>query len=77
MAFLAHENVRYLMLEKSVIHSLRPALRPLLYDRAAINGELRFSQVYLRPEVGILYRRNRASDPLTKTRLHPRASSST
>jgi len=71
MAFLAHENVRYLMLEKSVIHSLRPALRPLLYDRAAINGELRFSQFYLRSGEGILYRRDRASDPLTRTRFTP------
>jgi len=72
MEYLSQQHVRYLMLEKVTIHSLRPALRPLLYDRAAINGELRFSQVYVRPEVGILYRRNLASDPLTKTRLTPK-----
>ena len=71
MEYLGRERVRYLMLDKLTIHALRPALRPLMYDRAAINGELRFSQIYVQPEVAVLYRRNLATDPLTMTRLTP------
>jgi Tol biopolymer transport system component len=71
MEFLAHKNARYLMLDKNTIHALRPALRPLLYDAAAINGELRYAQIDLQPGVAILYSKRLSSDPLTLSRLTP------
>lgn len=55
---LAAEGVKYLVLHRKTIHHMRPALRPLLYDRAFINGELRFEQIYYYPDNVLVYQRN-------------------
>ena len=67
--YLAGENVRFVMLHRSTIETLRPALMPLLYDRALIQGELRLRQAEVDPEVYVLYERANATDPLERKRI--------
>jgi hypothetical protein len=69
VAHLARERVRYLSLNGIAIHSLRPAFRPLLYDRAAIRGELRYRQVEFHRSGEIIYELAREEDPVRLRRL--------
>jgi dipeptidyl aminopeptidase/acylaminoacyl peptidase len=69
VADLARDNVRYLSLFQPAIHSLRPAMRPLLYDMAAIRGELRYQQVLFDPSGQMVYQRVLDAAPLTSRPL--------
>ncbi len=65
MSSLAQSDVRYLSLHpKTVI--LRPALLPLVYDAAAVRGELRYRQVLVEDTGEMVLERARADDPLTR-----------
>ena len=65
VASLAADNVRYLALFQPVIHNLRPAMRPLVYDMAAIRGELRYKQVLFDRSGQIVYQRVLDEEPIT------------
>jgi TolB protein len=69
MDFLVKENVRLLSLHMLTTHNYRPVLRPLLYDRAAIMGELRYKQVYAAPTGELIYEKVRDDDPLHRRPL--------
>ncbi|HEU4365438.1 MAG TPA: hypothetical protein VFT13_08215, partial [Candidatus Krumholzibacteria bacterium] len=62
---LAATDVRYLSLFQPAVHNLRPAMRPLVYDLAAIRGELRYRQVLFDRSGQIVYQRVLDADPLT------------
>ena len=66
---LSDQGVDYLSLHKETIDIFRPALKPLLYDKAAINGEIRFEQVDERGGVHLLYKRGRPGDGLERKRI--------
>jgi len=65
VAHLAQTGVRFLSLFQPSIHNLRPAMRPLVYDLAAIRGELRYRQVLFDRSGEIVYQRVLEEDPLT------------
>jgi dipeptidyl aminopeptidase/acylaminoacyl peptidase len=67
----ADEDVAYLVFHQHTIHTLRPALRSLMYSKAVINGELRFRQVYFDPEGVMVFQRVLDEDPLSWTRITP------
>lgn len=71
MNYLAEKDVRYLALHVATTHQLRPALRPLLYDRALITGELRYRQVYTRPSGELVYEKIQDRDPLQYKMVAP------
>jgi WD40 repeat protein len=64
-------DVKFLSLHNTTIHRLRPALRPLLYSRSVLNGELRFRQVYFDPEGVMVLQRAADRDPLRWRRITP------
>ena len=66
---LAAQGVKYLVLDQEMIQKLRPKLSPLLYDRAVINGEMRFSQFSFNPDGLCIYRRNMESEPAKRRSL--------
>ena len=66
-----NQRVRFLSLHQTTIHRLRPALRPLMYSRAVINGELRFRQTYFDPEGEMVFRRVLDADPLQWAPITP------
>ena len=59
------------MLHQRTVHLLRPVMKPLLYSKMVINGELRYRQSYFSPTGEIVYTREREADPLEWTRLSP------
>lgn len=65
MEFLVDEDVKLLSLHKVTTHYYRPALRPLIYDRPAINGELRLTQVYYDEGGVLIYARTDSDETLT------------
>jgi Tol biopolymer transport system component len=67
----ADEDVAYLVFHQHTIHTLRPALRSLMYSKAVINGELRFRQIYFDPEGVMVFQRALDQDPLQWTRITP------
>jgi Tol biopolymer transport system component len=69
--FTREQDVKYLCLHLTTIHRLRPALRPMLYSQAVLNGELRFRQVYFDPEGIMVLQRIAENDPLSWSRLTP------
>lgn len=69
--FTDEEKARFLVLHHKTIHTLRPALRPLMYSKAVINGELRFRQVYFDPEGVMVFQRVLEQSPLRWTRVTP------
>ena len=69
---LTDEKVRLLVLHRDTIEPLRPALAPLLFDRAAIRGEVRFRQAEVDVSSYVIYERERDGDPLSKKRITPR-----
>jgi hypothetical protein len=69
---LAREKVRLLVLHRDTIEPLRPALTPLLFDPAAIRGELRYRQVEIDPSSYVIYEWERSEDPLSRKRITPR-----
>ncbi len=71
--FLTDDKVRLLVLHRDTIEPLRPALTPLLFDRAAIRGEVRFRQAEIDISSYVVYERERDADPLSKKRITPRA----
>jgi TolB protein len=71
MQYLHDENVKILSLHGPTIQRLRPALQPLLYNRAVIMGEMRYKQVYFRSTGELLYQRQPASDPLVLQHITP------
>jgi hypothetical protein len=72
MEYLASDQgVRYLVLHQQVIHTMRPAFRPLMYSKAVMNGELRFRQVFYDSRGVMLFERVLDDDPLQWQRLTP------
>jgi hypothetical protein len=71
LEYLANDDVDYLVLHKKRIDTFRPALKPLLYDRACINGEMRFAQVGHYADFALIYRRTMESDPAKRRYLVP------
>ena len=71
MKFLTSENVRYMALHNGTIHSLRPALRPLLYSRSVVNGEMRLRQAYFDSDGEVVFQRMRDQDPAAWTQITP------
>jgi TolB protein len=69
--FTTVEKARFLVLHQKTIHTLRPALRPLMYSKAVINGELRFRQVYFDPKGVMVFQRVLEQSPLRWTRVTP------
>ena len=67
--YLVGENVEYLACHKQLIHQLRPGLRGFLYDEILINGEFRYSQIYFRPGLLAVYKRNPGYEPLIRQKL--------
>ncbi len=63
------KNARYLALEERTVDRLRPILRPLVYDAAAVRGELRYRQIVVEPTGEFVYERTGATDSLSMRRL--------
>lgn len=68
---LVADRVRLLAMEAHTISAFRPGLRPLLYDRAVLAGELRFEQRYFSPTGEMVLERVRDADPLQWTPVTP------
>jgi hypothetical protein len=62
-------RVDYLAISQTTIHIMRPALRPLMYNKPVINGELRFQQSYFDPDGFMVYQRVLDEDPLEWTKI--------
>jgi Tol biopolymer transport system component len=71
MKLLTSENVKYLALHNGTIRALRPALRPLLYSRSVVNGEMRLRQVYFDHDGEVVFQRVRDQDPAEWTQITP------
>ncbi|HXV14607.1 MAG TPA: hypothetical protein VEC56_10435, partial [Candidatus Krumholzibacteria bacterium] len=69
VAYLANEGVRYLALHAKSVDRLRPALRPLVFDAAAVRGELRYRQIVQEPTGELIYERTGTTDSLSFRRL--------
>jgi hypothetical protein len=69
MKFLVEEEVELLALHHLTIHRLRPALRPLMYSRTVMNGELRYQQVHVGQGGAMVFRRAVGADPLRWSRI--------
>ena len=69
VTYLAANEVKYLFLDRELIDVARPDLKPLLYDRAVIAGEMRFSQRGFDPGGIVLYERAMESEPLKERYL--------
>jgi Tol biopolymer transport system component len=69
IASLAADGVEWLSLHRLSIHPLRPALRPLMYSRAVMNGELRYEQVFFQPAGEMVFRHRLDRDPIEYTQL--------
>ena len=53
IAHLAADDVKYLVLHRRTISTLRPLLMPLLVDRAVMNGEMRYTRIFNEDDVSI------------------------
>jgi hypothetical protein len=62
--FLCDANAKYLFLEKQTIEKFRPALIPLLYDKATLAGEMRFEPIYFGRQGDMILEKIRDSEPL-------------
>ena len=62
--FLCDSGVKYLSLHRQTIEVFRPALIPLLYDKAVLAGEMRFRQVYFSPTGQMILEKTRTSERL-------------
>ena len=71
MESLAAKGVKYLFLDRRLIDVARANLKPLLYDRAVIAGEMRFSQIGFNPGGTVIYQRAMESEPLRRRYLIP------
>jgi len=67
LARLHDDGVEFLSLLPGVVEFFRPELRALLYDAAAIEGELRYAQLIVSPEAVVYARR----EPAVTPRWHP------
>ncbi len=70
LAYLASNNVEYLVLHGKTIQMMRPQLLPMIHDPMFVRSELRYSRIVSRQDV-IVCRKQRNSDPLTRRRLTP------
>ncbi|HUV36416.1 MAG TPA: hypothetical protein VMX58_05720, partial [Patescibacteria group bacterium] len=70
LAYLASNNVKYLVLHGATIRMMRPQLLPMTYDPMFVRSELRYSPVFTGREV-VIFEKRLDSDPLTRTRLTP------
>jgi len=66
---LVEKDVELLSLHRLTTHLYRPALKPLIYDRPAVMGELRFKQIYYDADGELIYELVRDDDPLQWVRL--------
>ncbi|HEU4930401.1 MAG TPA: hypothetical protein VFU38_11275 [Candidatus Krumholzibacteria bacterium] len=69
IAHMDERGVRYLALNEKTIDRLRPALRPLVYDAAAVRGELRYRQIVHEDTGDLIYERTGRADSLSLRRL--------
>ncbi len=69
IAALSKDGVRYLVAHDKTIDRLRPALRALVFDEAAVRGELRYRQVAAEPSGELVYERTGAVDSLAARKL--------
>jgi len=69
IAHMDERGVRYLALNEKTIDRLRPALRPLVYDAAAVRGELRYRQIVHEDTGDLIYERTGDADSLALRRL--------
>jgi len=69
--FAGQAGVKYVVLHHPTVHNLRPAMRPLMYSKAVINGELRYRQVYFDPNGVMVFQRVMETDPLRWERVTP------
>lgn len=69
IAYLADQGVRFLALHAKTVDRLRPALRPLVFDGAAVRGELRYRQIVQEASGELIYERTGATDSLTWRRV--------
>ena len=67
--FLYDSDVKYLSLHRQTIEVFRPALIPLLDDKAVLAGEMRFRQVYFSPTGQMILEKTRTSEPLIWEKL--------
>ncbi len=63
------QRARYLVLHEKTVNRLRPILRPLVFDSAAVRGELRYRQLVREPTGEFVYERTGALDSLSMRRL--------
>jgi hypothetical protein len=68
---LSANKVKYLFLDRRLVDVARPNLKPLLYDRAVIAGEMRFSQRAFNPGGIVIYERAMDTEPLKRRYLIP------
>lgn len=71
MQYLYDKDVKILSLHMPTTRRLRPSLRPLLFNPAVIEGELRYEQVYFRTSGEVLYQRTALGDPLRLNDITP------
>ncbi len=69
IARLADDGVRYLALHGKTVDRLRPALRPLVFDEAAVRGELRYRQIVAEPTGEFVFERTGSTDSLSARRV--------
>lgn len=69
IAHLANDGVRYLALHALTVDRLRPALRPLVFDAAAVRGELRYRQIVQEATGEFVFERTGSTDSLAMRRV--------
>lgn len=69
IAHLARDRVRYLALHGLTVDRLRPALRPLVFDGAAVRGELRYRQIVQEATGEFVFERTGSTDSLAMRRV--------
>lgn len=68
IAYLS-QRARYLVVHEKTVNRLRPILRPLVFDDAAVRGELRYRQIVRETTGEFVYERTGAADSLSMRRL--------
>lgn len=71
MDYLVVRDVRFISLFHRLVEQVRPVFAPLVTDRAAILGELRYQQVQRHPSGLFIYERTSHSGALAWRRLTP------
>lgn len=70
LAYLASNNVEYLVLHGKTIQMMRPQLLPMIQNPMFVRSELRYGRIFAQQDV-IVCQKQRDSDPLTRRQLTP------